>query len=91
MLDLKIATPQTVMNFADFLQSNNFYEESFRVYERAIAQMFGWPHCYEIWVGYLEKIIEKYAEKKSERIRDLFEQVLKTVPKEVINYHCEFV
>ncbi len=42
--------------------------------------MFGWPHCYEIWVTYLEKVIEKYADKKCERIREMFEQVLKTCP-----------
>jgi pre-mRNA-splicing factor SYF1 len=56
------------------------------VYERAVAAMFGWPHCYEIWVTYLEKVIEKYADKKCERIREMFEQVLKTVPQEVSYY-----
>ena len=36
MLDLKIATPQTVLNFTAFLQRVLQYEESFRVYERAL-------------------------------------------------------
>jgi len=69
-----------VLNYAEFLQANNYYEESFKVYERAVAAMFGWPHCYELWVTYLEKVIEKYADKKCERIREMFEQVLKSVP-----------
>ena len=48
VLDLKIATPETVLNFATFLQANNFFEESFRVYERAV-RIFNLngilPHC----------------------------------------------
>lgn len=49
------------------------------MYERAI-NVFEWPHVYEIWCCYLSSIIERYAEIKVERIRDLFEQVLRTVP-----------
>jgi len=39
MLDLRIATPQTVLNYTSFLQKRTsppHYEESFRVYERAL-------------------------------------------------------
>lgn len=79
MMDLRIATPQNVLNYTNFLQHNNYYEESFRVYERALT-LFNWPHVYEIWGSYMTKIIERYADAKIERIRDLFEQVLKTVP-----------
>ena len=71
VMHLKIATPGTVLNFADFLQRNNFFEESFRVYERAVI-MFDWPRVYEIWIIYLTKMIEKYAATKVERIRHLF-------------------
>jgi len=56
LLDLKIATPESVLNFTSFLQRNNFFEESFRVFERAV-QLFKWPHVYEIWVTYLTKVI----------------------------------
>jgi len=56
VVDLKIATPETILNFTNFLQVNNFYEESFRVYERAV-QIFSWPHVYDIWVNYLSKVI----------------------------------
>ena len=71
MLDLKIATPETVMNCTRFLQANNFYEESFKVYERAV-QLFKWPHVYDLWVNYLTKIIQRLAGSKVERIRHLF-------------------
>src|SRR4051794_28399823 len=75
IMDLRIATPQNIMNYASFLQENLMFEESFRVYERAI-NMFGegqgWPALYEIWINYLRDMIEKYADKKIERIRDLF-------------------
>ena len=56
LIDIKIATPETVLNFTCFLQSNNFFEESFRVFERAV-KLFKWPHVYEIWVTYLTKVI----------------------------------
>ena len=82
MMDLKIANPQNILNYASFLQKNNYYEESFRVYERAI-NMLSWPHVYEIWITYLTKIIERFADTKIERIRDLFEEVLKSAPKSV--------
>ena len=71
VMHLKIATPGTVLNFADFLQRNNFFEESFRMYERAVL-MFDWPRVYEIWIIYLTKMIERYAATKVERIRHLF-------------------
>ena len=72
VMTLKIATPGTVLNFADFLQRNRFYEESFRVYERAVL-LFDWPRVYEIWIIYISKMVEKYAGTKLERIRHLFE------------------
>ena len=81
MIEIKIATPEIILNFGKFLQEHNFYEESFRVYERAV-QLFKWPHCYELWVVYLTKIIEKIAGSKVERIRHLFQQALKDCPKE---------
>ena len=81
VLDLRIATPQTIFNFAKFLQTNNFFEESFRVYERAV-QLFQWPHVYDIWVNYLSMVIQRLAGSKVERIRHLFNQVLKDCPKD---------
>jgi pre-mRNA-splicing factor SYF1 len=80
-MQLKIATPGTVLNFADFLQRHRFFEESFRVYERAVL-LFDWPRVYEIWLIYISKMVEKHAGSKLERIRHLFEQVLKGCPVE---------
>mmetsp|Transcript_26632 Transcript_26632/g.33216 ORF Transcript_26632/g.33216 Transcript_26632/m.33216 type:complete len:140 (+) Transcript_26632:1572-1991(+) len=71
VLDLKIATPETILNFTRFLQANNFFEESFRVYERAV-QIFSWPHVYDIWINYLSKVIQRLAGSKVERVRHLF-------------------
>ena len=31
MIDLKIATPQIIINYGKFLEENNFYEDSFKV------------------------------------------------------------
>ena len=81
VLDLKIATPETILNFTNFLQVNNFFEESFRVYERAV-QIFSWPHVYDIWINYLSKVIKRLAGSKVERVRHLFNQVLKDCPKD---------
>jgi hypothetical protein len=38
MIDNKLATPYTIINFTGFLQKNKYFEESFRVFERAIEQ-----------------------------------------------------
>jgi pre-mRNA-splicing factor SYF1 len=79
VMEMRIATPQTIMNYASFLQKHKYFEESNRIYERAI-NAFEWPHVYEIWVCYLSNIIERFSDSKVERIRDLFEQVLLNVP-----------
>jgi len=72
VLELRIATPQTILNFAGFLQRNDFYEESFTKFERAV-RLFDWPHCYEIWLVYLSSVIKQLAGSKVERVRHLFE------------------
>mmetsp|Transcript_22607 Transcript_22607/g.22361 ORF Transcript_22607/g.22361 Transcript_22607/m.22361 type:complete len:113 (+) Transcript_22607:1114-1452(+) len=47
MISLKIATPQTILNYSSYLQNNEFWEESFRVYEQGINN-FSWPYIYDI-------------------------------------------
>ncbi|TPX34862.1 hypothetical protein SmJEL517_g02635 [Synchytrium microbalum] len=79
MIELKIATPQTIINYAVFLEEHNFFEESYRVYERGIA-LFNYPIAFEIWNLYLDKFIKRYAGTKLERARDLFEQAVAHVP-----------
>eukprot|EP00898_Chlorokybus_atmophyticus_P007007 jgi/Chlat1/7307/Chrsp58S06932 len=79
ILDLKIATPQIVINYAHLLEENKYFEEAFRVYERGV-QIFQYPHVKEIWQLYLSKFIARYKGTKLERARDLFEQAVEKVP-----------
>ncbi|XP_064649238.1 pre-mRNA-splicing factor SYF1-like [Lineus longissimus] len=79
IIDLKIATPQIIINYGMFLEENKYYEEAFRAYERGLA-LFKWPNVYDIWTTYLTKFIERYEGKKLERARDLFEQCLEGCP-----------
>eukprot|EP00794_Sanderia_malayensis_P015651 gene15651-17230_t len=79
ILDLRIASPQIVLNFAMFLEESNYFEESFKAYERGIA-LFKWPHIKDIWNTYLTKFSKRYGGSKLERTRDLFEQCLENCP-----------
>lgn len=81
VMELKVITPQMVLNYAAFLEENNFFEDSFRVFERAVS-IFGFPHVKPIWTTYLDKFTKRYGGTKLERLRDLFEQSLKSVPPE---------
>ncbi|CAG8471991.1 15026_t:CDS:10 [Acaulospora morrowiae] len=69
VLELKIATPQIIINYANFLEENKYFEESFKVYERGV-ELFNYPIAFEIW----------NAGAKLERARDLFEQALEKCP-----------
>ncbi|CAJ0634421.1 7063_t:CDS:10 [Entrophospora sp. SA101] len=79
MLELKIATPQIVINYAAFLEENNYFEESYKIYERGI-ELFNYPIAFEIWNLYLTKFVARYKGSKLERARDLFEQALEKCP-----------
>uniref|UniRef100_V9KGE2 Pre-mRNA-splicing factor SYF1 n=2 Tax=Callorhinchus milii TaxID=7868 RepID=V9KGE2_CALMI len=79
IIDLRIATPQIIINFAMFLEEHTYFEESFKAYERGIA-LFKWPNVYDIWNTYLTKFTQRYGGKKLERARDLFEQALDRCP-----------
>lgn len=79
IFDLRIATPQIVVNFANFLEEHGYYEESFRVYERGLDH-FSYPIAFELWNLYLSKFLARYGGTKLERARDLFEQALNGCP-----------
>lgn len=79
ILDLKIATPQVILNYASFLEEKQYYEDSFRVYERGVS-LFRWPASYNIWHTYLNKFLSRYGSKKLDRARDILEQCLKNCP-----------
>jgi pre-mRNA-splicing factor SYF1 len=82
ILDLRIATPQIILNFALLLQENKFFEDSFQVYERGV-NLFKFPHSREIWQAYLKQFVERFGAKKLERARDLFEQCCAAAPPKV--------
>ncbi len=87
MLDLRIATPQIVLNYAVFLQEAKYWEESFRVYERGVA-LFKYPHVKDIWQAYLMNFVQRYGGKKLERTRDLFRQAIEEVRREHPRCEC---
>ncbi|CAO1624930.1 unnamed protein product [Sympodiomycopsis kandeliae] len=79
ILELKIANAQTILNYASFLESRQYHEESYKVYERGI-ESFGYPIVFELWNVYLSKFIQRYKGGKVERTRDLFEQAVANAP-----------
>lgn len=81
MVDTKLATPEIILNYASLLQQNNYFDESFRVYEKAV-KLFKWPQVYDLWVSYLTAAIKRYGGSKVERIRHLIKSVLQECPNE---------
>ena len=79
ILDLKISTPQIVINYGLFLKEHNYFEEAFKCYEKGIS-LFKWPNVFDIWNTYLTEFLDRYGGTKLERARDLFEQCLETCP-----------
>lgn len=79
IFELKIANAQTVINYANFLEENQYFEESFKIYERGIS-LFGYPIAFELWNIFLIKFTKRYGGTKIERTRDLFEQALEECP-----------
>ncbi|KAL8953386.1 MAG: hypothetical protein Q9222_000763 [Ikaeria aurantiellina] len=77
IFELRIATPQTVVNFANLLEENKYFEESFKVYERGLA-LFSYPVAFELWNLYLTKAVDRKI--SIERLRDLFEQAVDGCP-----------
>ncbi|GAA5947666.1 hypothetical protein JCM3765_001024 [Sporobolomyces pararoseus] len=76
---LKIANAQVFINAANFLEENEYWEESFKIYEQGVA-LLPYPIAFEIWNAYLSKFIKRYGGDKLERARDLFEQALESCP-----------
>ncbi len=79
ILDIKMATPQLLLNYATFLEEHKFFEDSFRVYERGI-DLFKHPYVGPVWERYLDRFVTRYGATKLERLRDLFEQALEGEP-----------
>jgi pre-mRNA-splicing factor SYF1 len=77
IFELRIATPQTVVNYANLLEENQYYEESFKIYERGL-DLFSYPVAFELWNLYLTKAVDRKI--GIERLRDLFEQSVEGCP-----------
>ncbi|KAJ5563561.1 hypothetical protein N7535_008725 [Penicillium sp. DV-2018c] len=82
IFELRIATPQTVVNYANLLEENKYFEESFKVYERGL-DLFTYPVAFELWNLYLTKAVDRQI--GIERLRDLFEQALEECPPNLPN------
>ncbi|KAG8627875.1 hypothetical protein KVT40_003748 [Elsinoe batatas] len=77
IFELRIATPQTVVNYANLLEENEYFEESFKIYERGL-DLFSYPVAFELWNLYLSKAVDRKI--SVERLRDLFEQAVDGCP-----------
>jgi pre-mRNA-splicing factor SYF1 len=77
IFELRIATPQTVVNYANLLEENKYFEQSFKIYERGL-DLFSYPVAFEIWNLYLTKAVDRRI--SIERLRDLFEQAVEDCP-----------
>lgn len=83
IIDLRICTPQIIINYGMFLEEHNYFEEAFRAYEKGIA-LFKWPNVFDIWNTYLTKFLSRYSGSQLERARDLFEQCLEHCPPDLV-------
>ncbi|KAJ4810460.1 Pre-mRNA-splicing factor SYF1 [Rhynchospora pubera] len=79
ILDLRIATPQIILNYAFLLEENKYFEDAFKVYERGV-KIFKYPHVRDIWVTYLSKFVKRYGKSKLDRARELFEEAIEQTP-----------
>jgi pre-mRNA-splicing factor SYF1 len=77
IFELRIATPQTVVNYANLLEESGYFEESFKIYERGL-DLFSYPVAFELWNLYLTKAVDRKI--GIERLRDLFEQSVEDCP-----------
>ncbi|KAH7035683.1 uncharacterized protein B0I36DRAFT_347423 [Microdochium trichocladiopsis] len=77
IFELRIATPQTVVNYANLLEENDYFEESYKIYERGL-DLFSYPVAFELWNLYLTKAVDRKI--GIERLRDLFEQAVEECP-----------
>ncbi|CUS24106.1 LAQU0S14e00254g1_1 [Lachancea quebecensis] len=80
LIALKLATPLNFINYSHFLQEQGQWDESFKIYERAIT-IFPGQARFDIWSLYLQQSLDR--KRPAETMRDLFEQALKVVEEDV--------
>lgn len=80
-LQIGVATPQLILNWAALMEEKNHFEEQFQILEKGIS-CFHWPHKGALWLVYLSKFMLRYKGQKMERIRELFEESIIEAPRE---------
>lgn len=80
LIALKLATPLNFINYSHFLQEQGQWDQSFKIYERAIS-IFPGQTRFEIWSLYLQQSLDR--KRPTETMRDLFEQALKVVEEDI--------
>jgi pre-mRNA-splicing factor SYF1 len=80
-LEIKVATPSHVINFASYLADKKYFEESFTAYERGV-DLFPFPHAGAkiLWKEYLSSFYKRYGGTKIFRMRELFDRCLESCP-----------
>lgn len=68
VMELKVITAQMCLNYASFLYENQYFEDCFQVYEKAVA-LFIFPQVKMIWLSYMDRFMERYEGSKLERLR----------------------
>lgn len=83
LLELKVATPTQILNFASYLSEHKYFEESFTAFERGI-DMFPFPHpgAKILWKEYLQSFERRYEGSKVHRMRELFDRCIDACPAE---------
>lgn len=91
MMELKVVTPQAILNYAQFELDRKCFEKSIQVLEKGIS-LFPWPHCRDIWLFYVSLVQKEKKRFSTERIRDLFDQVVSNCGAKFasIFYFCAF-
>jgi pre-mRNA-splicing factor SYF1 len=82
-IELGVATPQIILNYASLLGEHKYFEESFTAYENGV-DLFPFPHpgASHLWSAYLKVFHKRYKGAKMERSRELFERCVENVPAE---------
>ncbi|XP_049851404.1 pre-mRNA-splicing factor syf1 homolog [Schistocerca gregaria] len=79
ILELGIATPLTILNYAQWLQEHCCFEDSYKVYERGV-DIFPFPHAFDLWVTYLSQFIARNRGQYLEHLSRVCEQAIQDVP-----------
>ena len=85
-LELKVASPSHVLNFASYLIDKKYFEESFTAFERGF-DLFPFPHpgAKLLWKEYLKTFQNRYNGTKIPRTRELYNRCVESCPPEYVS------